>query len=138
MPGFHDSFIAPLFQQGLLTPGLLFFTLFLLLIRPAPARARGGLLLFGSLFFIGWSTSYFYLSLFLAFAAGLYGLLFWMQKSSHKKGFSSLLSLLVVVLYFLCLDHPSLASPWTGSAVHNFGIAYSLFRFLSVILEVGK
>jgi alginate O-acetyltransferase complex protein AlgI len=136
--GIHDLFIAPLFDYGLLTKGLLLFTVFFLLLRILPDRARGLLLLSASLFLIGWETSPFYLLLFFAFAVFLYYCLYWIQGLHHRKGLSYLISFLIVVFYFLCLDHPALVSPWTGAAVHHFGIAYSLFRFLSVTLEVGK
>ena len=133
----NEFFISPLFDHVLLTKGLALFTIFLLLIRFLPDFARNLTLLLVCLVLIEIATSPFYTFLFVAFAGGLYFLLFWMQWNPHKRLLSIGLSLLVVLFYFLLLDLPAFRTPWTGQMVHKFGVAYSLFRFLSVTLDVG-
>lgn len=138
MSQLNDILTSPLFDHVLLKTSLVLFTAILMIFRFLPDFARNLALLLVSLIFIEILTSPFYVFLFVGFAGGLYYLLFWMQWSSRKKGFSCLLALAVVCFYFLLLDWKALETPWTGAMVHNFGIAYSLIRFLTVIFDVGR
>lgn len=138
MSGLNDFLISPLFDHVLLTKGLVLFTLFLLALRYLPDFPRNLTLLLASLALIEIMTSPFYTFAFIAFTGLLYYLLFWLQWSRRKKILSYLLASLLIVLYFLFLDLPVLRTSWTGQMVHRFGIAYSLIRFLSLILDVGR
>lgn len=138
MPGLNEFFISPLFDHILLTKGLVLFTLFLLLIRILPDFARNLTLLLTSVALIEIATSPFYTFSFVALTGLLYYGLFWMQWSERKKLYSHLIAATLVVFYFLLRDLPALQGPWTGSNVHKFGIAYALFRLLSVTLHVGE
>lgn len=134
----NDFLISPLFDHLLLTKGLVLFTLFLLTIRLLPDFARNLTILLVSLALIGIATSPLYTFIFVAAVGALYFLLFLIQGNPRKRLFCNILALLLVVSYFLLLDLPALGSPWTGQMVHRFGVAYSLIRLLSVILEVGR
>lgn len=138
MPQLNDFLISPLFDHILLTKGLVLFTLFLLAIRFLSPFARNLTLLLASLVLIEIVTSPFYTFAFVAFTGGLYYLLFWIQWSGRKKLYSHLIAGGLVLFYFLLLDLPAFETPWTGSMVHRFGIAYSLFRLLAVTLDVGR
>ncbi len=139
MPGLNDFLTSPLFDHVLLSKGLVLFTLFLLAIRFFPEFPRKLTLLLVSLVLIEIATSPFYVFLFVAFVGLFYYLLlFWLQWSPRKKEWSYLVSGLLIVFYFLLMNHPALRTPWTGQLVHKFGIAYSLFRLLSVVFEVGR
>ncbi len=138
MSGLNEFLVSPLFDHVLLTKGLALFTVFLLLLRFLPEFPRKLALLIVSLILIEIATSPFYVFLFIVFAGSLYYALFWLQWSHHKKPISYLLAALTVILYFFLLDLPAFETPWTGQMVHNFGIAYSLIRFLSLIIDVGR
>lgn len=135
-----NSFLtSPLFDHVLLSKGLVLFTLFLLVIRFLPEFPRKLILLLVSLVLIEMATSPLYVFLFIFFAGGIYYLLlYWVQWSPKKKEISYILSGFIVCLYFLLLDLPIFQTPWTGSMVHQFGIAYSLYRVLALVLDVGK
>ena len=134
----NDFLTAPVFDHVLLTNGLVLFAIFLLLLRFLPDFARHLTLLLVSLALIEIATSPFYVFLFTALTGCLYYGLFWLQWSKHKKVYSFLISCGLVILYFLLLDLPAFQTPWTGPMVHRFGVAYSLFRLLSVTLDVGR
>ncbi len=133
-----DFLNQPLASFFLLPWKFAVFTLFLLITRPLSFTLRKYLIVLGSLLLLIALTSVNYILLFLIFSAALYFILYQAQTWSFKKPFSYILSLLVLIFYFLCLDWQRLASPWTGDGVHQFGIAYALCRYLALILEVGK
>lgn len=130
--------ISPLFEGVLLTKSLVLFTFFLLSIRFLPDFSRKLILLMVSLILIDIATSPVYLTALIFFAGTLYYLLFWLQWNPRKRRYSFILSAAIGIFYFLLLDLPALSSPWTGPMVHRFGVAYSLFRFLQVTLDVGR
>ncbi len=138
MTGLNDFLVAPLFDGTLLTRALVLFTLFLLAVRFLPGRGRNQALLAASLALIAIATSPLYTLGFLSAGTGLYFLILRITPSPRRKTYASILAAGFILFYFLCLDWKPLASPWTGSMVHRFGIAYSLFRFLSVILDAGR
>jgi len=129
---------SPLFDHALLTKELVLFAILLLALRLLPDFARNLTLLLVSLALIEIATSPFYTFGFVAVSGILYYGLFWLQWNPRRKTYCGLLAALLVAAYFTFLDLPSLHSPWTGQMVHKFGIAYSLFRLLSVTLEVGN
>src|SRR5579885_2733083 len=131
-------FLSPLFDHVLLTKGLVFFAVFLLAVRFLPDFARNLTLVLTSLALIEIATSPFYTFGFVAISGLLYYGLFWLQWSGRRKIYGYAIALGLIALYFLCLDLPQLRSPWTGQMVHKFGIAYSLYRLLSVTLEVAN
>jgi D-alanyl-lipoteichoic acid acyltransferase DltB (MBOAT superfamily) len=114
------------------------FAAFLLAIRFLPDFARNLTLLLVSIAWIEIATSPFYAFLFVAFTGVLYYALFWLQWSPKKKTATRLIALFLVVFYFLLQNEVFFHSAWTGSMVHRFGIAYSLFRLLAVTLDVGN
>lgn len=130
--------IAPLFDHVLLTQGLVLFTLFLLVIRFLSDFTRNLVLLFASVILLEILTSPLYAFLFFVVVSAIYYLLFWIQGSPRRRRFSWLLAASLVVLYFLLMDLPALRTPWTGQMVHRFGVAYSLFRLLALVLDVGN
>ena len=134
----NDFLISPIFDHVLLTKELVLFPLFLLAIRFLPSLARNLTILLTSLALIVIATSPLYTFLFVATVSLLYFGLHRLQSSPRKKNLCDGLAILMVVLFFLLLDLPALRSPWTGQMVHRFGIAYSLFRLLSVVLDVGQ
>jgi len=139
MPELNVFLISPLFDHVLLSKGLVFFTIFLLLIRFFPEFPRKLILLLVSLVLIEIATSPLYVFLFILFTGGIYYLLlYWVQWSPKKKEISYVLSGVVVLLYFLFLDLPAFHTPWTGQMVHIYGISYSLYRILALILDVGR
>ncbi len=134
----NDFLAAPFVSNVPLSRGLAGFVLFLLLIRLLPEFARKLTLLLTSVALIELATSPFYTFLFVAYSGILYYALFWLQWSPRKTLYCRLLALLTIALFFLLKDAPFLRTPWTGPAVHAFGIAYALFRLLSVISSVGR
>jgi alginate O-acetyltransferase complex protein AlgI len=138
MTGLNEFLISPLFDHLLLTKGLALFTLFLLVIRFLPDFARNLTLLIASLVLIEITTSPLYTFLFVAATGLLYYLLFWIQWSPRKKFFCFVIAAVIVLFYFLLQSHPSFETVWTGSMVHRFGVAYSLFRLLSVTFDVAR
>jgi D-alanyl-lipoteichoic acid acyltransferase DltB (MBOAT superfamily) len=138
MSQLNDFLISPVLPYTLLSKGLILFTFFLLLIRFLPDFPRNLILLLVSLALIDIATSPFYVFLFIVMVGMVYYALLWIQWSRWKKEICYAMAGLLVVLFFLFMDLPAFRSPWTGSMVHRFGIAYSLFRILSVILDVGR
>ncbi|GEM_PF-2002364 len=128
----------PLWDHILLNWQLALAVPILLLLRFIPSLPRKFFLLTYSFFFIVIFTSVFYTGLFLGVSLALYYFLFWLQHQPFKKAASYALAALLVLFFFLCLDWEALRSPWTGPAVHAFGISYSLFRLLALVLDVGK
>jgi D-alanyl-lipoteichoic acid acyltransferase DltB (MBOAT superfamily) len=135
--GLNDFLNSPLADGLLLTKGLALFVLFLLAVRYLPDFARNLTLLLTSVALIEVATSPFYTFGFVGFTGLLYYGLFWLQWSPRKRIWCRVIALTMAASYFLLLAWRALDSPWTGAHVHDFGIAYALFRLLSVILDVG-
>lgn len=134
----NDFLFSPLFDHVIPPKWLVLVVLLLLVIRYLPDFARNLTLLLTSLALIEIGSSLFYTFCFVALTGGLYYLFFWIQWSPQKKTYSHVISLLIVVLYFALLNWDSLWSPLTGTIVHRCGVSYSLFRLLSVTLDVGR
>ncbi len=130
--------MTPVWGQAIFTRSRFVFVALLLAIRYLPRAVRNPALLLLSLVIITRTTSIFYASLFLSFSVLLYLGCSYLQGCQRKRFYSYVFSGSLVLLFFLFMNWKGLASPWTGSLVHQFGIAYALFRFLYVILDVGR
>lgn len=130
--------MTPIWGQPIFTRSRVVFTVLLLGIRFLPSFARNLTLLLLSLVIIEKTTSPIYATVFVMASGALYYGCWWLQNCHRKQLYSYFFSGFLVVFYFLLMNWEPFRSVWTGSAVHQFGIAYSLFRFLYVILDVGR
>lgn len=132
------------FLQKALIPGLplqrwlILFAIFLIGIRFLPEFARKLTLLLTSVALIEMATSPFYTFLLVIYAGVIYYVLFWLQWSSKKKIYCSLLGILTVSVFFILKDVPFFDTSFTGKFIHQFGISLFALRMLSVIVETGR
>ncbi len=138
----NEIFTSPVFDGLLLNKSLVIFTVLLLTVRFLPDFARNLTILLSSVAVIEIITSPFYTFGFVATTGLIYYGLFWLQWHPRKSFWSHVIAVGLVVLYFFLLDLPMVSpawvSPWIGPFVHRFGVAYGLFRMLSVTLDVGR
>ena len=137
MPSLHQWLIAPVFDHVLLTRGLVLFSIFLIGLRWLPGTIPKLAILGVSLGLILIATSPLYTGLFIVATLLIHRVCLWMPRQPNRRLLSHIIAGVLVVLFFLLMDLPYLLSPWTGQLVHKFGIAYSLFRLLSVVLDAG-
>lgn len=129
---------SPVYTGSPLTWGLTLFVPLLLASRLFAAEGRTLFLFGASLLVIELMTSPFYLFLFVGFGGLLFLTLTFVGARSYRKLVCDGLAVGLIVLYFTLMHTkaPSPESSFIGSAVHDFGIAYTLIRWLSVILDV--
>lgn len=137
MPELKAFLDQPVWGSLILTWQLGLSVLILLSLRFLPALGRKLGLLAYSLFFIFVLSSLSYMLLFFAALVLLYYFLFLIQDSPRKQWIAYGLVPLMIAFFFFCKDWRGLESPWTGSFIHNFGISYSLFRLIALVMDVG-
>ncbi len=124
---------APVYDHLPLTWGLACFAGLLLVSRLFSSEGRPLFLLGASLFILELATDPFYLFLFVATGGLLFLTLMYTAMRPYRQQVCTGLAIGLVVFYFWLMHTPS---PFTGSLVHEFGISYTLIRWLSVILDI--
>ncbi len=117
---------------------LALFIVITLLLKPLSLTARKWGLLTLSLFWLFLKVPGFYIAVFFAAATVIYFICYALQFSPNKKRWSLTFATLLCALYFTLLNLSPSLHPVLGNGVHQLGIAYSLFRILALVLDVGR
>ncbi len=138
MNSISQTLLSPVYPAIPFNLGLALFLVILFLSNYLPTLGKKLIIFLTSLAFLALMTSIEYLLYFLGVALAVYYLSYLIQDKPYKKQIAYFTSILLTVFFFLMMSLPSWETPWTGSYVHSFGIAYSLMRLVAFVLDVGK